>query len=218
MASVSYSGDSTYGPANINVSFTVTQGTVLPFALSGTPVVITTAGATTGNTSTVTTTPAGGFVGTVYLSCALTSAPSHAELLPTCSIPASVNVTSAGAVTATMMVSSTAPRSISALMPPFPRSSGWFLASTGSFAAAIMLLGIARQRRGLRRIAGSLTVLITLGILLACGGSSTNSGGGGGGTTTIPGTTAGTYTFAVNGALTANGVTQVQTTVTVTVQ
>jgi hypothetical protein len=81
-----------------------------------------------------------------------------------------------------------------------------------------MLLGIARQRRGLRRIAGSLTVLITLGILLACGGSSTNSGGGGGGTTTIPGTTAGTYTFAVNGALTANGVTQVQTTVTVTVQ
>ena len=64
-----------------------------------------------------------------------------------------------------------------------------------------------------------LTVLITLGILLACGGSPANGGGGGGGgATTIPGTTAGTYTFTVNGALTANGVTQVQTTVSVTIQ
>ncbi|MGA8646278.1 MAG: Ig-like domain repeat protein [Candidatus Sulfotelmatobacter sp.] len=215
MASVSYSGDSTYGPANIDVSFTVTEGTVSPFTLSGTPVTIATAGATANNTSTVTTTPAGGFTGTLYLSCTLISSPSGAERPPTCSIPASVNVTGTSAVMATMTVNSTAPSTIAALIAPFPRGMRWFLASTGSFAGAILLIGIPR-RRCLRRAAASLTILITLGILLACGGSPANSGGGG--TTTIPGTTAGAYTFTVNGALTANGVSQVQTMVSVTIQ
>ena len=216
--SISYSGDSTYGPENADVPFTVTQGTVSPFILNGTPVVIATAGATSDNTSTITTTPAGGFTGTVYLSCILSSAPSGAQRPPACSIPASVNVTGIDSVTATMTVNSTAPSTITELAAPFRRGPRWFLATTGSFVAAILLLGIPR-RRGLRRAAGSLTVLITLGILLACGGSPANGGGGGGGgATTIPGTTAGTYTFTVNGALTANGVTQVQTTVSVTIQ
>jgi hypothetical protein len=210
---VSYSGDSTYGPEDVNVSFTVTQGTVPPFTLNATPVVIAIAGTTAGNTSTVTITPGGGFVGTVYLSCTLSSSPVQAQLLPTCSIPTSADIAGTSAVMAAMTITSTAPSS-TAQIESFRRGSRWFQWNTGIFAVAIFLLGIPRPRRGLCRVASSLAVLITFGILVACGGSTVNSGGG----TTIPGTTIGTYTFTIDGSFAAGGVSQAQATVTVTIQ
>jgi hypothetical protein len=41
-----------------------------------------------------------------------------------------------------------------------------------------------------------LVVMVVIGTLASCGGGSS---GGGGGTTTIPGTSAGSYTFTVQG-------------------
>ena len=67
------------------------------FSISGTAFTVT-AGATTANTTALTLTPSGGFTGTVALTC---SAPSPL----TCSAsPASVNITAATAVTATLTV------------------------------------------------------------------------------------------------------------------
>lgn len=221
--SVSYSGDSTYGPVSLNVPITVIAGTTPPFALSATSVVIPAPGATTGNASTLTITPGTGFQGAVYLSCALTSIPSGAlyQYLPSCSIPTSLNVTGSSAVTATIAVNSTAPSSSAILSPspnwPSPIGPGWLVASAGLVIAAFFLMGISTQRRTCWRLASFLFILVLITGLASCGGSSV-TGGGGGGVQSIPGTTPGNYAFTVYGALTANGVSQGQTTVTVTIQ
>ena len=210
----SYSGDSTYGPGDVNLSLTISKGNTPPFTISATPVVIASPGATAGNGSTVTITPGGGFVGAVYLSCALTTYPTGAHYLPTCSIPASGNITGTGAITAAMTINSTAPGS-GARLASLPRHPGWLLANAGVFLGAILFLGIPARGSKFRLVGIFLGVLITLGSLAACGGSSANSGGGG---NPVQGTTPGTYTFTVSGSFTANGVTQGQTSVTVTIQ
>jgi len=69
-----------------------------------------TQGATTGNTSTITVTPSGGFTGVVNLTCAVTSQPTNGNL--TCSAaanlsPTSVDITSTGALTSTLAVATT---------------------------------------------------------------------------------------------------------------
>ena len=58
---------------------------------------------------------------------------------------------------------------------------------------------------------GILVAMVALGALSSCGG------GGGGGTTTIPGTSAGTYTFTVNGTGNDPASTVESTTFTLTV-
>jgi len=215
---VSYYGDSTYGPAAVNISFTVTPGNVPPFSLSGSPVSIA-PGATTGNVSSLTATPGGGFTGAVYLSCALMSHPNGAEYLPTCNIPASINISGTTAVTASMTVDSTAPASSGAVL----RWLKWHLpdhlnllgACSGAMIPVLLVLWILAYRRGWRRSVSFLFILAVFWSLAACGGGGSGEVGGGGG---IPGTTAGTYVFTVSGSLTANGAAQAQTTVTVTIQ
>ncbi|MGO9086500.1 MAG: Ig-like domain repeat protein [Candidatus Sulfotelmatobacter sp.] len=217
---VSYSGDSVYGPANVNVNFTVTQANLPPFSISGTPLTIA-AGATTGNVSSITVTPENGFTGSVYFSCALTSSPNGAIHLPSCSATPSINVTGASPVAATMTISSTAPTTTTgALEFPLRNGSRRFAMRSiamngGMVVTGFFLLGILPRRRNRQRIAGLLLVLAVLGILVGCGGRNGNGGGGG---QQIPGTTAGNYTFTLNAALSAGGVTQSQTTVTVTIQ
>ncbi len=64
-------------------------------------------GATTGNTASITITPSNGFTGTVSLACSIT--PAAASDPPTCSLsPAVVAITSAGAQTSTMTISTMA--------------------------------------------------------------------------------------------------------------
>jgi uncharacterized membrane protein len=65
-----------------------------------------TAGAATGNTSTITITPSNGLTGAVNLSCAVT-APGGATSPATCSIPASVTISGTTAQTATLSVNTT---------------------------------------------------------------------------------------------------------------
>jgi hypothetical protein len=61
----------------------------------------------------------------------------------------------------------------------------------GALLALLVFFGIPARRKAWRGLLGVVVLLITLGSLAACGGGSS------GGTTTIPGTSAGTYTFTV---------------------
>lgn len=203
-AQVGYLGDSTYAASSVVVSvtmlnvFTMTGGSPVSFA----------AGATTGNTSTLTATPANGFTGLVYFACTIAYYPPGAQHLPTCSVPASVNVASASAVTAAMSISSTGPTTVSrAEQIEGPR---WLTAQLSAFFAGIFVVGLPlRGRVGSRRTA--LFLLIVLAgcmALVSCGGG----GGGGnniGGGKTVPGSTPGNYKFMVYGSYTPNeGTTQ----------
>jgi Bacterial Ig-like domain (group 3) len=204
---VGYSGDSNYTPASV----TVLVNDTMPFTLSATAVVIAAPGATTGNTSTVTVTPQSGFIGAVSLSCVLTSSPHGAQDLPTCTIPSSVNITATSPVTVTMTINSTAAGTAAAI-----HSVGedrlWLEATAGMVLGAFFVLGMPAGRRGRCRLVSFFTIGLLV-LLVGCGGGN----GGGGGGTAIPGTTLGSYTFAVQGSF--DGANQPQTFIgTVTIQ
>ena len=104
---VTYSGDSVYTAASNNaVSVSVTLST---FALSAAGSSLTlTPGAATGNTSTISVTPAGGFTGAVNLSCAVTTSLPSPTSPATCAISTPVSITGSTAATSTLTVSTTA--------------------------------------------------------------------------------------------------------------
>jgi subtilase family serine protease len=163
--------------------------------VSGTTVNVT-PGATSGNTSTITVTPANGFTGSVALTAAITSSPVGAQYLPTLSFGSTSPVTIAGATagTATLTVSTTA-SSYSSLADPTHRGIPWY--SAGTALACLLLFGIPARRRSWRTMLGMLGFLLFVtGGVLACGGGG-GSTGGGGGKTYIPGTTSGAYTVTV---------------------
>jgi hypothetical protein len=193
---VAYSGDGVYTPATGVNSVTVT-GTPT-FTITGTAVSVS-PGATTGNASTVTVAPVGGFTGSVTLTAAVTSSPAGAEDLPTLSFGSTspVNITNSSAVTATLTISTTA---VTSRILPYPVRPGarWYAAS----GTDLMLFGlvfaigigidIPARRRGWRTRLVTLVLLVTvIGGLLACGGGSSGSGNSG--------TTPGTYTVTVTG-------------------
>ena len=162
------------------------------------------AGATTGNSSALTVTPVNGFTGPVYFACTIAYYPPGAQHLPTCSVPASVNVTNATAVTSAMTISSTGPTTISrAEEIGSPR---WLAVESLTFVTGILVVGWPRRRFRIHG-AGLCLLILLLGsvALVSCGGGSGSGGGG----HTIPGTTPGTYKFMVDGAYTPNaGTTQ----------
>ena len=201
---VTYSGDTTYAgsstvvPVTMLNMFTMTAASSVSFA----------AGATTGNTSTLTVTPANGFTGPIYFACTIAYYPPGAQHLPTCSVPASVNVTSATAVTSVMTISSTGPMTVSRVEEI--KSPRWLAAQSLTFVAGILAVGLPLRRRV--RLHGTvlclLIVLVGSMALVSCGGGS-GSGRGGQTPPEAPGTTPGTYKFMVDGAYTPNvGLTQ----------
>ncbi|HEX4319791.1 MAG TPA: hypothetical protein VHZ52_02745, partial [Acidobacteriaceae bacterium] len=148
------------------------------------------AGATTGNSATVTTTPSNGFTGLIGFSCAVTTAPAGATDPITCAmLPSSVTISGAAAVTSTLTINSTA-ATAAAVKAASLRALG------GTALAGILFLFVPSHRR--RQLRGLLSVilLIAVGSLMACGGGSSKSTG------TIPpatqpGTTAGAYVVTV---------------------
>ena len=194
-----------------SAAYTITPPVTPSFTISGSAVSLL-PGATSGNTSTITVTPSGGFTGSVALTASVTSSPSGAQYPPTLSFGSTTPVSIAGttAGTATLTISTTA--SSSAALT-YPRRPGvpWY-ATGGAALACLLLFGIPARRRRWRTMLGMLAFFVALaGGMLACGGG----GGGGGGGTSNPGTTAGLYTVTVtgaSGALTQTG------TVTLTVQ
>src|SRR5208337_2439293 len=204
----SYSGDANYGAAGGGALVTVTRSP--SFTITGTAVTVT-PGATTGNTSTITLTPAGDFTGSVALTAAVTSSPIGAQDPPTLSFGSTspVSITGAAAGTATLTISTTAASSGCGSAYLMPRGVPGNSAG-GSALACLLLFVIPGWRRRWRATLAMVALLVALACgVLACGGGTSicNS--------INPGTTAGTYTITVTGT---SGSTTATGTVTLTVQ
>jgi C1A family cysteine protease/phosphodiesterase/alkaline phosphatase D-like protein len=151
------------------------------FSISGTVVTVA-RGAATGNASTITVTPIGGFTGSVVLTAAVTSSPTGALNLPTFSFGSTspVPITDSTAKTGTLTISTT-PATTGALSYPKHSPVPWYAAG-GATLACILLFGIPARRRGWRAMLG-MVLLVTLSAgVLSCGGG----GGGGAGITPTP--------------------------------
>ncbi len=183
---------STYTGASGTALVTVTTAVPPSFGVAGTEVSVT-PGATTGNISTISLTPAGSFTGSVALTASVTSSPTGAQYPPTLSFgltsPVSLSGTTAG--TATLTITTTAAAS-SAMFGPKRLGVPW-LAAGGSVLAGLFLFGMPGRRRRWRAILGMVMLLVVLSAgVLACGGGSKSGGG-------IAGTTAGAYTITITG-------------------
>jgi len=205
---VSYSGDSNYAAGTGTASVTVTASV---FTLSATTPAAVAPGSPA--TSTVTVTTATGYAGTVTLACALTTSPSGATDLPTCSGGSSTVALSGGATTgtATITVSST---SASSAMLVWPKAGGkgrGWAGAGGAVLAFLVLLVTPARRRSWRSMLGVLVLMAALGTLAGCGGKKTPP------TTGNLGTTAGVYTFTVTGTGSPSVTPAPTTTFTVTV-
>lgn len=190
---------------------TVFQLAPTTFTVGGTAVTVS-PGATSGNTSTITLTPNGGFTGSVTLTAAITSSPTGAQGPPTLSFGATspMNVTGTSAVTATLTIATTAPTSTD-LMQPLRPGFGWYTGGTTLAFGLLLGVGVPARRRSWRTRLGQLVFVgILAGGFIACGGD-------GGGTigTGNPGTTPGTYSVTVTGT---SGSTTATSVVTLTVQ
>jgi len=97
-------------PVNVTVTAAGTPG----ITLSNSGALSFVAGATTGDTATITVTPSNSFTGVVDLSCAVTTTPASPTSPATCAVGTSVDVTGTGAQTATLTVSTTATTSAGA--------------------------------------------------------------------------------------------------------
>ncbi len=187
-----YSGDSNYAPNSGTASFTVTGASTstATFALAS---ITAPAGIAPGGTATATLTvsSSSGYAGTITLNCVLTNEPTGAVNLPSCSPSGTITLSAAATSgTATISVTTTPATVETSSLPPASRK-GLFGAGGGAVLALLVFFGIPARRRRWRAMLGMFVLLVTLGSLTACGG------GGGNSTTTIPGTTAGTYTFTV---------------------
>jgi subtilase family serine protease len=210
-----YNADGTYAMAIGTATVTVTSassgsGT---YTLAATTPAAIAPGAST--TSTLTVSSSNSYAGSVALTCALTSYPTGATYLPSCSInPTTVTLSSSTASgTATVTLNTTAATSAALASPKLPgKGRGWAGAGGGAVLAFLVFLGIPARRRSWRSMLGVLLVMAALGSLTACGsgGSTTTSTG-------TPGTTAGTYTFTVTGTGTPSVTPAPTTTFTVTV-
>ncbi len=162
--------------------------TVVPasFTISGSMINVV-SGATTGNTTTITVTPAGWFSGTINLTCAI--APVPANNPATCSIdPASITLNGTTAVTTTLTANTTG--TTSSLNP----SNKPFWPSAGEVALALVILfGIPARRRNWRTMLGMALLLLAIcSVVPGCGGTSSNSTPPGLYSITVTGTSAGT--------------------------
>jgi parallel beta-helix repeat protein len=206
---IQYSGDSVYGTASGTSSITVTG----PFAISGTPLIIS-LGATSGNQSMITVTPSGGFTGNVALTAAVASSPPDATNLPTLSFgtTGNVSITTASAGTAMLTISTASPQGCSQSAKR-GRSIPWWPEGGLTFAC-ILLLVTPRRGAWRRRLAILLLLAGLMSSATACNGG---SGAGSKGTCTVltSGTTPGTYIITVTGT---SGTTTAIANVALTVQ
>jgi parallel beta-helix repeat protein len=207
MLTVQYSGDSVYGTATRTSSIVVTG----PFAISGTPLIIS-PGATSGNQSIITVTPSGGFTGSVVLTAAIASSPPGATNPPTLSFGTSgnVSITTASAGTAMLTITTAAPQDCSQRAKG-GRSISWWPGGDLTFACVLLLVS-PRRRAWRRRLAMLLLLAGLTSSTIACSGEMGSKG-----TCTVltSGTAPGTYAITVTGT---SGITTAIASVVLTVQ
>ncbi len=190
------SSSAIYTSATGSATVMVTAAVNPAFAIAGTNVSVK-AGAITGNTSTVTVTPSGGFTGTVALTAAVTSSPAGAVVAPTLSFGStgSVIISGTGNGTATLTVSTTDGTvcGVPDVRAASGRSDPWFAAG-GVALASLLMLGFPARRK--RVFPALLLLAAAVSAIAACGG------GGGKAVCNVatPGTTSGTYTITISGA------------------
>ena len=208
LVDASYAENSTYSS-----SISATTGlTATGYAITGTSVSVA-AGASTGNTSTITVTPSGNFTGPVTLTAAITSSPAGAVNPPTFSFGATspVSITDASAGTASMTITTVAAAGCGQARlsaPVFP----WYRTG-GAVLACVFFFCLPARRRRWRAMLGMVLFLVILSSgVAACGGSSS---GGGSCLVTRAATTSGTYTVTLTGT---SGTIKETSTVTLTVQ
>lgn len=157
-------------------------------------------------TDMLTIRPAGGFTGSVQLSCTVSGGTSSTNA-PTCTVPANASVTSSSVVTATLTVNTVAPATTTA------QNAALFGERIGGIALGCVLIFAAPRRRKIWTTLGLLLLMAsTLGVTACGGGGHSKSGSGGGGS---PGTPAGSYMVTVTAL---SGTIKATTQVNVTVQ
>ena len=210
-----YSGDSTYATSNASVTLTLGSSTSSGvFGVAASNVSLAPGNSATGS---IVVTPTNGFAGTVTLSV------NDGSLTDGCVVinPTSVSITSAATATSsyTVYTSTTACASAGAARPGSrivfvhptaaqpgnnsPASPWRRLPLPGSLAGLLLIAGLDRRSRRLRRLwlrgglaLGLLLALLCGGLGLAgCSGGSSNST-----TTSSNATPAGTYTLTITGA------------------
>jgi hypothetical protein len=171
------------------------------FTLSGTSAIVASPGMSTN--STITIAPSGGFIGTVAVTCTVTSSPAGAIDPPTCTASQPAAISGTAAVTSTLTINTTAPYT-AALHNPLKRS---FALGGGTLAALLIFCLPFRRRRW--RMLFSLVVFaaITAGSIGCVSGVPAND-------PSNAGTTAGSYAITVTGT---SGSAVVTTTVNLTV-
>jgi hypothetical protein len=192
-----YSGDATYASDTGTSAVTVSQvGIAAPAPSSVSP------GASA--TSTVTLSAGSTFSGTMNLTCTLTSSPTGAQSLPTCSLnPASVTLGFGGTGTTVVTISTTA-ASTTALTLPLGKNL-WELSGGGVVLAGLLMLGLPLRRRRWMSMLDLLWVVVAAGAIGCGNGGTSNSAPPS--TPSTRATTAGSYTFTVtatSGTVTAS--------------
>jgi uncharacterized repeat protein (TIGR03803 family) len=208
-----YTGDSTFA-ASTSTAQTLTVSAKPTYTMSATAVTVSPGSP---GTSSITISSSNGYVGTVMLTCAITSSPAGAVDMPTCTSAGTVTLSSSAASeSTTVTVNTTAASSASATRPKFREKQEWREASEGAVLALLVLFGIPARSRKCRSTLGILTLAVLISTVSACGGG---GGNGGTGTTqsTNPGTTAGSYTITVTGTGNGSAKTTATTTFTLTV-
>ncbi len=201
-----YSGDPTYaigsGTAEINVILTT-------FKIFASNVTLT-AGATSGNTSAITVTPAGGYTGTLLLTATVTSSPSGAVSPPTLAGDF-VTITNAMPQQGLIRVTTTVASLVKA---PLYRGGNWFAAAGGTALASLLFLFVPLGSRCGRRALSRLMVVVAAAFtVVGCA----DGGGGGGHTMTTPAVTVTpsktsfSSTTAITATVTVSGGTQTPT-------
>jgi pseudomonalisin len=153
---------------------------------------------TTTNSSTITGTSVGGFVGMVVLSCAVTPATNQP---PTCSVsPSSLSLTANGGANSALAITSAGPISNCLTSTASRRSTGLRGFSGVAMAGLLLLLLPVRRRKALRALAMVCLLGAGLGALSGCGGdAATVVKTAACSNVVTAGTTAGTYTVTVTG-------------------
>ena len=204
-----YSGDSNFLSSSATTSITVSPVAIINIPPQND------IGRGSSLTVPITLTAGSTYSGTMNLTCAVTSSPSGAQNLPTCSFsPTSVTLASGGNKTSTLTVSATA-TSAASLVRPSGREL-WGLGGDGAALAAVLIFGIPFRRRRWLSLLVLLWIIAAAGII-GCGGSGSASGGGGGSGGGSQGTTTGNYTFAVTATDSANAKITTSTSFTDTV-
>jgi hypothetical protein len=173
------------------------------FTLTGGPIAAISAGGSA--SSTITITPAGGFTGTVSLSCAISSSPAGGVAPPTCSVSQPAAISGTQAVTSTLTIKTTAASTAALHNPMRP-----FLKLGEGTLVAILFLWLPFRRRNWQTMFG-LLLLTTLAVVASgCGASKSSAT-----TQGSSGTTAGAYTITVTGT---SGTVQSTASVSLSVQ